>query len=49
MFAKQCSIHRSRANYIWEKKTNKLQVHPYKPVSWSLTHQGIFLMSDEWH
>ena len=21
--------------YIWEKKTNKLQVHPYKPVSWS--------------
>ena len=27
--------------YIWEKKTNKLQVHPYKPVSWSPTHQGI--------
>ena len=29
--------------YIWEKKTNKLQVHPYKPVSWSPTHQGIFI------
>ena len=41
MFVKQCSIHRSRANYIWENKTNKLQVHPYKPVSWSPTHQGI--------
>ena len=27
--------------YIWEKKTNKLQVHPYKPVSCSPTHQGI--------
>ena len=27
--------------YIWKKKTNKLQVHPYKPVSWSPTHQGI--------
>ena len=41
MFVKQCSIHRSRAKYIWEKKANKLQVHPYKPVSWSPTHQGI--------
>ena len=20
---------------MWKKKTNKLQVHPYKPVSWS--------------
>ena len=27
---------------IWEKKTNKLQVHPYKPVSWSPTHQEIY-------
>ena len=27
--------------YTWEKKTNKLQVHPYKPVSWLPTHQGI--------
>ena len=26
--------------YIWEKKTNKLQVHPYKPVSWSPTDSG---------
>ena len=44
-FVKQCSIHRSRAMYIfWEekrKKTNKLQVHPYRPVSWLPTHQGI--------
>ena len=24
MFVKQCSIHRSRAKYIWKKKTNKL-------------------------
>ena len=24
--------------YISKKKTNKLQVHPYKPVSWSPTH-----------
>ena len=39
MFVKQCSIHRSRAKYIWKKKTNKLPVHPYKPVSWSPTHQ----------
>ena len=23
MFVKQCSIHGSRAKYIWEKKTNK--------------------------
>ena len=29
--------------YIWKKKTNKLQVHPYKPVSWSPTHQGIYI------
>ena len=41
MFVKQCSIHGSRAKYIWEKKTNKLQVHPYKPVSWSPTHLGL--------
>ena len=34
------SIHRSRAKYIWEKKTNKLPVHPYKPVSWLPTHQA---------
>ena len=27
--------------YIRKKKTHKLQVHPYKPVSWSPTHQGI--------
>ena len=27
MFLKQCSIHGSRANYIWEKRTNKVQVH----------------------
>ena len=33
--------------YIWKKKTNKLQVHPYKPVSWSPTHQGI-KSPDEW-
>ena len=26
-----------------EKKINKLQLHPYKPVSWSPTHQGINL------
>ena len=25
--------------YICEKKTNKVQVHPHKPVSWSPTHQ----------
>ena len=31
--------------YIWEKKTNKLQVHPYKPVSWLPTHQK---SPDEW-
>ena len=31
--------------YIYiRRKTNRLQVHPYKPVSWSPTHQGI----DEW-
>ena len=29
-----------------KKKTNKLQVHPYKSVSWSPTHQGID--DDEW-
>ena len=40
---KQCSIHRSRAEYIYcaKEKTNKLQVHPYRPVSWSPTYQGI--------
>ena len=27
--------------YMWKKKTNKVQVHPYKRVSWSLTHQGM--------
>ena len=26
--------------YIY-KKTNKLQVHPYRPVSWLPTHHGI--------
>ena len=26
---------------LWEEKTNKLQVHPYRPVSWLPTHQGI--------
>ena len=32
---------------IWlRKKTNELQVHPYKPVSWLPTHQRI--SSDEW-
>ena len=32
---------------IWlRKKTNKLQVHPYKPVSWLPTHQR--KSSDEW-
>ena len=31
------------------KKTKRLYFHPYKPVSWSLTHQGIFIKSpDEW-
>ena len=29
-----------------QEKTNKLQAHFYKPVSWSPTHQGIF--PDEW-
>ena len=33
-------------NIYGRKKTNKLQVHPYKPVSWSPTHQGI--SPDEW-
>ena len=29
---------------IWlRKKTNKLQVHPYKPVSWLPTHQRIYI------
>ena len=27
--------------YCGRKKTNKLQVHPCKPVSWLPTHQGI--------
>ena len=26
---------------LWEEKTNKLQVHPYRPVLWLLTHQGM--------
>ena len=26
--------------YIYIEKINKLQVHPYKPVSWLFTHQG---------
>ena len=31
IFVEQCSIHRSRAKYILrKKKTNELQVHPYK-------------------
>ena len=49
MFVKECSIHRSRAKYIWEKKkTNKLQVHPYKPVSWSPTGRPLTKSPDEW-
>ena len=50
MIVKQYSIHRSRANYIWEKKTSKLQVHPYKPVSWLPTHHFVVAHSspDEW-
>lgn len=27
--------------YCGRKKTNKLKVHPYRPVSWLPTHQGI--------
>ena len=27
--------------YCGRKKTNKLPVHPYRPVSWLPTHQGI--------
>ena len=27
--------------YCAEEKTNELQVHPYRTVSWSPTHQGI--------
>ena len=27
--------------YCGKKKTNKLLVHPYRPVSWLPTHQGI--------
>ena len=26
--------------YCGRKKTNKLPVHPYRPVSWLPTHQG---------
>ena len=40
-YVKQCSIHRSRATYCGRKKTNKLPVHPYRPVSWLPTHRGI--------
>ena len=32
--------------YIWKKKTNKLQVHPYKPVSWSPTHHPLMKCRD---
>ena len=33
---------------IWlRKKTNKLQVHPYKPVSWLPTHQRIYIYINE--
>ena len=28
---------------MWEEKSNKLQIHPDKPVSWLLTRQGILL------
>jgi len=44
MFVKQCSIHRSRAKNMSEKKTNKLQFHPYKPVSWSPTHHRLIYL-----
>ena len=27
--------------YCGRKKTNRLPVHPYRPVSWLPTHQGI--------
>ena len=27
--------------YCGGKKTNKLPVHPYRPVTWLPTHQGI--------
>ena len=31
-------------NIYWgNKKTKRLYFHPYKPVSWFLTHQGILL------
>ena len=33
--------------YYGRKKTNKLQVHPYKPVSWLPTHRGILKMSGQ--
>ena len=32
-----------------KKKTNKLQVHPYKPVSWFPTHQGILEIKSSPH
>ena len=44
MFVKQCSIHGSRAKYIWEK--NKLQVHlqnklqVQSPDEWATTKQA---------
>ena len=38
----QCSIRRSRAWYMLRQgeKTERLYFHPYKPVSWLLTHQS---------
>ena len=47
----QCSIRRSRARYVeveldvyWDReKTERVYFHPYKPVSWLLTHRGILL------
>ena len=33
--------------YYGRKKTNKLQVHAYKPVSWLPTHRGILKMSGQ--
>ena len=39
MFVKQCSIQRSRAKYMWERKK---QIN-YKPLSWSPNHLYIFI------
>ena len=48
--ANQCLLFDSTTSYIHtyiyivgEKTTNKLQVHPYKPVSWLLTRHWIAL------